>query len=94
MLISLSAGHVHGPDLPDLLSIRLTQGRLPEKAGELLLPEHLFYNGGVSYEIGDTVTCRSGKESLRQMRRKNWDSIIRTLGKRRLWLRSQKKPLL
>lgn len=29
------------PDLPDLLSIRLTQGRLPEKAGELLLPEHL-----------------------------------------------------
>ena len=30
------------PDLPDLLSIRLTQGRLPEKAGELLLPEQQF----------------------------------------------------
>ena len=40
------------PTLPDLLSIRLTQGRLPEKAGELLLPEHLWSNGGVRHALG------------------------------------------
>lgn len=52
------------PDLPDLLSIRLTQGRLPEKAGELLLPEHLWSNGSVRYALGDTMELELGHRTL------------------------------
>ena len=40
------------PDLPELVSIRLAGGRLPEKAGEILLPEHLLSNGNVRYVLG------------------------------------------
>ena len=52
------------PDLPDLLSIRLTQGRLPEKAGELLLPEHLWSNGSVRHALGDTMELELGHRTL------------------------------
>lgn len=52
------------PDLPDLLSIRLTQGRLPEKAGELLLPEHLWSNGSVRHMLGDTMELELGHRTL------------------------------
>ena len=50
--------------LPDLLSIRLTQGRLPEKAGELLLPEHLWSNGSVRHMLGDTMELELGHRTL------------------------------
>lgn len=52
------------PDLPDMLSIRLTQGRLPEKAGELLLPEHLWSNGSVRHALGDTMELELGHRTL------------------------------
>lgn len=52
------------PDLPDLLSIRLTQGRLPEKAGEILLPEHLWSNGSVRHALGDTMELELGHRTL------------------------------
>lgn len=52
------------PTLPDLLSIRLTQGRLPEKAGELLLPEHLWSNGSVRHALGDTMELELGHRTL------------------------------
>ena len=52
------------PDLPDLLSIRLTQGRLPEKAGEILLPEHLWSNGSVRHMLGDTMELELGHRTL------------------------------
>lgn len=44
--------------LPELLAIRLTEGRMPEKEGELLLPEHLATNGGVYFPIGETLTLQ------------------------------------
>lgn len=43
-----------------LLPVHLTAGRLPENDSELLVPEHLYNNGGVSYHLGDTVTFSLG----------------------------------
>lgn len=48
-------------DFTDLVSVRLTEGRMPENSGEILLPLHLGYNGGVQFKIGDTVTVQTGK---------------------------------
>ncbi len=44
------------PNLPNLVSIRLTDGRLPEKDGELLLPTDVKSNGGVQFSRGDMLT--------------------------------------
>ena len=52
------------PDLPELVSIRLAGGRLPEKAGEILLPEHLLSNGNVRYVLGDTMELELGHRTL------------------------------
>lgn len=38
----------------------LTSGRLPENENELVLPEHLEANGGISYAVGDTLTLAVG----------------------------------
>lgn len=45
----------------DMLPLTVTEGRLPERDTELLIPEHLAYNGGVNYRIGDTVTLDIGE---------------------------------
>ncbi len=39
----------------------LTRGRMPQNDGELVLAQHLETNGGVKYEVGDTVTLEIGK---------------------------------
>lgn len=44
-----------------ILPLNVTEGRLPENDTELLIPEHLAYNGGVSYNVGDTVTFHMGE---------------------------------
>ena len=49
------------PEIEDLLSIRLISGRMPENAGEILLPTHLASNGGVLYHEGDTLTVALGQ---------------------------------
>lgn len=41
-------------------AVKLTEGRMPESASEVILPNHLYSNGGVEYEIGDVVTLRTG----------------------------------
>ncbi len=43
-----------------MLPLMVTDGRLPENEKELLIPEHLSYNGGVTYQVGDTVTFQIG----------------------------------
>lgn len=48
----------------DVLPIRITSGRYPESNQEILLPDHLFSNGGIRYEIGDTVTLELGERLL------------------------------
>ncbi len=48
-------------DFEKMISIHLTEGRLPRNANEILLPDHLYYNGSVSYEIGDLLTLQVGQ---------------------------------
>jgi len=49
---------------PELLSLHIYEGRFPENQGEILLPEHLYSNGGVKYRIGDSITLDLGVRLL------------------------------
>ncbi len=42
------------------MPIHINRGRMPENNSEILLPDHLFSNGGVNYKIGDTITLKIG----------------------------------
>ncbi len=44
----------------DMLSIIVTEGAYPKTSNEILIPNHLAENGGVSYELGDTLTLALG----------------------------------
>jgi len=41
--------------------VELMAGRMPQTDSELAVPEHLETNGGIKYQIGDTVTLDTGK---------------------------------
>lgn len=43
-----------------MIPILLSDGRLPENDKELLLPEHLSYNGGITYQLDDTLSLEIG----------------------------------
>ena len=43
------------PDITDFLSLELISGRMPQNSSEILISEHLEYNGNVSYKVGDTI---------------------------------------
>ena len=47
-------------DFFEKMPVHLTGGRLPEKADEILLPEHLAENGEVYYKVGDVLTLEMG----------------------------------
>lgn len=47
-------------DFCENMPVHLTGGRLPEKADEILLPEHLAENGEVYYKVGDVLTLEIG----------------------------------
>lgn len=42
-------------------TVKITEGRMPEKDSEIILPEHLYSNGGIEYHIGDIITLRLGE---------------------------------
>lgn len=42
------------------MPVHLTQGRLPDNSNEIILPDHLFVNGGVEYHTGDRLTLELG----------------------------------
>ena len=42
------------------LSVKLVEGKLPEKESEILIPTHLKTNGHVNLKIGDTITLDVG----------------------------------
>lgn len=48
----------------DLAAVHVTSGRMPENAGEILLPNHLASNGGVRKEPGDTLTLSLGRRTV------------------------------
>lgn len=50
-----------GENLNGALPIRITEGRMPENETELLIPNHLSYNGGVNYDLNETVTLDIGR---------------------------------
>lgn len=41
-------------------NIILTEGRMPENGSEVILPKHLYDNGGVEYHIGEVITLKLG----------------------------------
>ena len=45
----------------ELVSVRLLAGRMPQTAQEILLPEHLNTNGGVSIAVGEEITLEVGR---------------------------------
>ena len=46
------------------LGVVLIEGNLPKNENEILVPSHLKYNGGVEFEIGDTITLNIGKRLI------------------------------
>ena len=50
-----------GEDPEGLLSLRLTEGRMPENENEILLPKHLESAGGITIPVGETLTLEVGR---------------------------------
>lgn len=48
-------------DFYELMPVHITYGRKPENSGEIMLPNHLSYNGNKNYNLGDIVTLNLGK---------------------------------
>ncbi len=53
-----------GKDVEEVLPIHITSGKYPTSSTEIMLPEHLYTNGGVKYSIGDTITLELGQRML------------------------------
>ena len=47
----------------DLVAVNVTSGRMPEREGEILLPNHLASNGGVKYALSDVLTLAVGRRT-------------------------------
>ncbi|MBR6697269.1 MAG: ABC transporter permease, partial [Lachnospiraceae bacterium] len=50
-----------GKNANDVLPIHITEGSYPTNDSEILLPEHLRYNGGVYYKVGEVLELEIGK---------------------------------
>jgi putative ABC transport system permease protein len=48
-------------DLTDFVTLNITSGRMPENSSEILIPNHLLYNGGVQYKLGDIIKLSVGE---------------------------------
>ncbi len=46
------------------MPVHITAGRLPASQSEVILPSHLYENGGILYKLGDEVTLDIGFRSL------------------------------
>ena len=53
-----------GKDVKEVLPIHITSGKYPTSSTEIMLPEHLYSNGGVKYNLGDTITLELGQRML------------------------------
>lgn len=45
------------------MPVYITEGRMPQNAQELILPNHLRTNGGIKYQLGQTVTLELGERT-------------------------------
>ena len=48
----------------DSMPVHLISGRIPQNGSEILLPEHLSSNGGVTWKEGDRITLQIGRRTL------------------------------
>ncbi len=46
------------------LPIHITSGKYPTSSDEIILPDHLYENGGIKYSIGDTLALPLGSRML------------------------------
>lgn len=46
--------------LTDLIPLYLSEGRMPQNEGEVIIPDHLASNGGIVKKIGETITVGLG----------------------------------
>ena len=47
-----------------MMPVHITSGKYPTSTSEILIPEHLYENGGVKLNIGDTIELMLGKRML------------------------------
>ena len=48
----------------DMMPVHITSGKYPTSSSEILIPDHLYENGGVELNIGDTIEFALGKRML------------------------------
>lgn len=48
----------------EMLPIHLVSGEMPSNSTEIILPEHLSSNGGLTYKVGDSITLELGDRTL------------------------------
>ncbi len=48
----------------EMMPVHITSGKYPTSSSEILIPEHLFENGGVELKIGDTLQLALGVRML------------------------------
>ena len=48
----------------DMMPVHITSGNYPASSSEILIPNHLYENGGVELNIGDTIELALGKRML------------------------------
>lgn len=53
-----------GKDVEEVLPIHITSGKYPTTQTEIMLPNHLYTNGGVKYSLGDSITIELGQRML------------------------------
>ena len=53
-----------GKNVENVFPIHILSGRYPTSQNEIMLPEHLYTNGGVKYSLGDTITLELGQRML------------------------------
>uniref|UniRef100_UPI004055FC38 ABC transporter permease n=1 Tax=Agathobacter sp. TaxID=2021311 RepID=UPI004055FC38 len=53
-----------GKDVEEVLPIHITSGKYPTSSTEIMLPEHLYANGGEKYNLGETITLDLGQRVL------------------------------
>ena len=51
-----------------IIPIHLTSGRMPENENEIILPDHLNFNGDVGYGVGDELTLEIGDRKINKMK--------------------------
>ncbi len=51
-------------DFEKMMPVHITSGNYPASSSEILIPNHLYENGGVELNIGDTIELALGKRML------------------------------